>query len=140
MAHEHAKTELQFGKAATPGHALIIEDDALIAASIEDELRQLQFTSFDVARSEGQALMMASAQAPSFITVDAKLEEGNGLDAVLKICSSQAVPVILVTGDPFSVDLPGVVTLGKPFSSAAFRVAYEQAMAKPFRAGEFSVA
>jgi len=134
----YERTQLSVDAPATPGHALIIEDDPLIAAAIEEELRGLGLSSFDVAKSEGEALGLAQARAPAFITVDAKLEQGSGIDALLKICAGQAVPVILVTGNPFQVDLPGVVTLGKPFNPAAFQAAYEQAIAKPFRAGELS--
>ena len=116
------------------GHALIIEDDELIAASIEAEVRDLGFGSVGVAKNESEAVIFASQQEPQLITVDARLEEGNGVDAVLAICAERALPVIVVTGNPFQVTLPGVVTLGKPFSSAAFRAAYEQAMSRPFSA------
>lgn len=131
-------TQLRF--AAEPGHVLIIEDDELIAAAIEDALRELGHSSFGVARSEREAVVFAARQAPQFITVDARLERGSGLDALQRICASRAVPVVVVTGDPFAVQLPGVVTLGKPFSPAAFRAAYEQALARPFRVGELDPA
>lgn len=112
-------------------HALIIEDDPLIAASIEAELRDLGFGSFDVARSEPEAVASAERRRPDLVTVDAKLEQGSGVEAAMTICSRDAIPVIVITGYPFHVTLQGVVTLGKPFSSAAFRVALEQANSRP---------
>jgi CheY-like chemotaxis protein len=133
-------TQFSFAPAGGLGHALIIEDDPLIAASIEDELGQLGFSSFGVARSEREAVMFAAGRPPQFITVDAKLEQGNGIQALIEICQTRAVPSIVVTGTPFEVLLPGVVTLGKPFNRAAFRVAYEQAITRPFRAAELSAA
>lgn len=133
-------TQLRLAPDAGIRHALIIEDDALIAASIEQELRGLGFNSFAIARSEREAVTLAGRQPPDFITVDAKLEEGSGVDALLSICARRAVPVIVVTGNPFQVLLPGVVTLGKPFSAAAFAAAYEQALARPFQASELSAA
>ena len=114
-------------------HALIIEDEELIAASIEEELRGLGFTSFGVARTEREAILFAAHQEPDLITVDATLEEGSGVSAVLTICARRPVPVIVVTGNPMQVTLPGVVTLGKPFNAAAFAIAYEQAEARPFQ-------
>ena len=118
------------------GHALIIEDEELIASSIEEELREHGFTTFGVARSEREAILFADQQEPDLITVDAKLAEGSGVSAILKICTRRAVPVIVVTGYPLAVTLPGVVTLGKPFNSAAFTVALEHATARPFSTGE----
>ena len=133
-------TQLHFTPGADTGHALIIEDEELIAAAIEEELRGLGYRSFGVARSESEAVTFAARQPPTFISVDAKLEQGSGLDALLSICARRAVPVIVVTGNPFGVLLPGVVTLGKPFSAAAFAAAYEQAIASPFQAGALSPA
>lgn len=42
-------------------HALIIEDEALIAMAIEDALRGCGFTSFDVAASAQVAVAAAEA-------------------------------------------------------------------------------
>ena len=124
-------THLSIPTPAVAGHALIIEDEELIAAAIEAELRDLGFTSFDVAKTEHEAVARAAEQAPAFITVDAKLKEGDGVHAVLEICQKRPVPVIVVTGYPFDVTLSGVVTLGKPFTTAAFQAAFEQAKARP---------
>ena len=110
-------------------HALIIEDEPLIAATIEAELKDLGYTSTSVVGSEAEALASAERQKPDFITVDDKLNGGSGTGAVLKICAEQAIPVVIITGYPFEVALPDVVTLGKPFSTAAFRAAWERAKA-----------
>ena len=59
-----------------------------------------------------------------------------GVSCVPQACTRRAVPVIVVTGYPLAVTLPGVVTLGKPFNSAAFTVALEHATARPFSTGE----
>jgi DNA-binding response OmpR family regulator len=112
-------------------HALIIEDQPLIAATIEAELRDLGFTSFDIAKSEEEAVTAAARQQPDFVTVDDTLTAGTGTEAVLKICTRQPTAVVVITGKPFEVALPDVVTLGKPFSTAAFRAAWERARARP---------
>lgn len=115
-------------------HALIIEDEPLVAATIETELRDLGYSSTSVVTSEADALASAERHPPDFITVDDKLKGGSGTQAALKICADRAIPVIIITGYPFEVALPDVVTLGKPFSAAAFRAAWEraQATARPF--------
>jgi two-component system, response regulator PdtaR len=139
-AIDSKQTQLGLTAPGHPGYALIIEDEPLIAASIEAELQDLGFRSFQTARNEREALLLAKRELPAFITVDAKLEEGSGVEALVKICATRAVPSIVVTGNPFDVSVPGVVTLGKPFSPPAFAVAYEQALARPFRASELSAA
>jgi DNA-binding response OmpR family regulator len=128
--------ETKIGPAAPAifGYALIIEDEPLIAATIEDELRELGFRRFEAARNEREALVIAEREPPAFISVDAKLEEGSGLQALVRICAGGPVPAIVITGNPFDVTVPGVVTLGKPFSTAAFVAAYQHAIAQPFRA------
>jgi DNA-binding response OmpR family regulator len=108
-------------------HALVIEDEPLIAASIEAELRDLGYTSTAVVFSEAEAVASAARQVPDFITVDDKLDAGSGTGAVLRICADKAIPVVIITGNPFEVALPDVVTLGKPFSTAAFRAAWQRA-------------
>ena len=45
-------------------HVLIIEDEMLIAFALEDELRTLGFTSFDVAQSTAEALACAQRHRP----------------------------------------------------------------------------
>ncbi|HEY0446520.1 MAG TPA: response regulator [Allosphingosinicella sp.] len=110
-------------------HALIIEDEPLIAATIEAELQDLGYTSTSVVSSEADALASAARQQPDFITVDHKLAGGSGTHAALKICAEKAIPLVIITGYPFEIALPDVVTLGKPFSSAAFRAAWERAQA-----------
>ena len=112
-------------------HALIIEDEPLIAATIEAELKDLGYTSFDVAATQSDAIAAAERQQPDFVTVDDTLTDGRGTEAVMKICTRQATPVVIITGRPFEVALPDVVTLGKPFSSGAFRAAWERARQRP---------
>jgi DNA-binding response OmpR family regulator len=104
-------------------HALIIEDEPLIARLLEGELRELGFTSFDVAATEDEAVRMAEHTTPNLITADENLTRGSGFSAVQQICAKQAIPVIFITGDPTSVDLSGVVILAKPFGGQALRAA-----------------
>ena len=66
-------------------HALIIEDDQLIAMAIEDILSDLGFTSFDVATSLNEAVAAARKSCPRLITADVELNPGSGIDAVQMI-------------------------------------------------------
>ncbi|CAA9236456.1 MAG: hypothetical protein AVDCRST_MAG93-1124, partial [uncultured Chloroflexia bacterium] len=96
-------------------HALIIEDDRLVAAAIEAELREVGYASFQHARSSKEAVAGAMQLRPDLITADSQLPSGNALQAVEEICGIQAVPVIIITRNPLAVTLPQVPTLGKPF-------------------------
>lgn len=81
-------------------HALIIEDEILIAYEVQDALVRLGFDSFDVASSPREALAYATANRPSLITADLRIEEGTGLDAVRAITAAMGeIPVVYVTAN-----------------------------------------
>ncbi len=100
-------------------HALIIEDESLIAMAIEDALRSCGFTSFDVATSTAEAVAAAARRCPDLITADVELRPGCGITAVQSICSGQAIPVLFITGSPGEVriKMPGKILVEKPFST-----------------------
>ena len=100
-------------------HALIIEDESLIAMAIEDALRGCGFTSFDFAASADEAVEAAKRRCPDLITADVELRPGCGIATVQFICSEQPIPVIFITGSPGEVRIrmPGHAMVEKPFSS-----------------------
>ena len=100
-------------------HALIIEDESLIAMAIEDALRGCGFTSFEVAASAEEAVAAAARQCPDLITADVQLRPGCGITAVQSICSERPIPVLFITGSPGEVRLrmPGHPLVEKPFSA-----------------------
>ena len=100
-------------------HALIIEDESLIAMAIEDALRSCGFTSFDVAVSAQDAVTAAADKCPDLITADVELRPGCGISAVQSICSAQPIPVVFVTGSPGEVRIrmPGHALVEKPFDA-----------------------
>jgi two-component system, response regulator PdtaR len=79
-------------------HAFIIEDNYLIAQSLQDMLESLGFTSFSFARSEDAAVAGANEQKIDLITADVRLLPGDGVAAVKAICARRAIPVIFITG------------------------------------------
>ena len=100
-------------------HALIIEDETLIAMAIEDALRGCGFTSFEIAVSAEQAVTAAARKCPDLITADVELRPGCGITAVQSICSGQSIPVLFITGSPGQVRIrmPGHGLIEKPFSA-----------------------
>jgi DNA-binding response OmpR family regulator len=100
-------------------HALIIEDESLIALAIEDALRECGFTSFDVAISQDEAVAAAARKCPHLITADVELRPGCGIGAVQSICSKLPIPVLFITGRPIEVRtrMPHHPLIEKPFSA-----------------------
>ena len=98
-------------------HALIIEDESMIAIAIEDALRGCGFTSFDIAISADEAVSAAALRRPDLITADVELRPGCGIMAVQSICSERRIPVIFITGSPSEVRIrmPGHALVEKPF-------------------------
>jgi CheY-like chemotaxis protein len=100
-------------------HALIIEDEMMIAAAIEFVLRDCGFNSFDVAATSIQAIRAAARRCPNLITADITLSEGDGIEAIRIICRKPAIPVIFITGHAGAearAQIPDYPVLTKPFS------------------------
>lgn len=101
---------------AASGHALVIEDDALIAFDLEDMLLASGFTSVDLAPTVGDAIKLARTRRPNLVTADFRLADGTGVQAVAAIRAAIGeVPVIYITGNVDSVELgKGETALEKP--------------------------
>lgn len=117
-------------------HALVIEDDAVTAMLIEDELHDLGFTSVDVAATEDEALAAVASRCPDFVTSDGSLLRGSGLRAVSQIRKHLAVPILFITGDAGAArrHMPGAPVLEKPFSLTQFVNAVQQTISSSFQA------
>ncbi|HEV7661122.1 MAG TPA: response regulator [Allosphingosinicella sp.] len=101
-------------------HALIIEDEPLIALLIEDQLRAIGYLSIDFAVTEADAVAAAQRRCPDLITSDVRLAAGCGIAAVEAICSERPVPVVFVTASAQDVRrrMEGAVVVAKPFAAA----------------------
>ena len=99
-------------------HALIIEDEYMIAMTIEYVLRDCGFDSFDIAPSCAAAIELAAKRCPDLITADVQLKPGCGIQTVRTICKRPSTPVIFITGSAAEARarLPEHAVLNKPFS------------------------
>jgi CheY-like chemotaxis protein len=106
-------------------HALVIEDDAITAMMIGDELSHLGYSSVDTATTRAEAMRSVEAKCPDLVTS----EDWLGLEAVRKIRASLSVPVIFITCDPEHArhSIPDAPVLEKPFSILQLVAAVEQA-------------
>jgi CheY-like chemotaxis protein len=112
-------------------NALIIEDEYLIAQSIQEMLEKLGFLHFDFARSEDSAIRVASGAQLDLITADVRLLPGDGVQAVEAICSRRVIPVVFITGyaDELQDRLPDAVVVQKPIHEAELAEAVERVTA-----------
>src|SRR4051794_26994917 len=93
-----ARTPMSF---QAPGkHALIIEDEMLIALEVESLLHDFGFASCDIVDNPTDAVISALAHPPDLVTADMRIFGGTGLDAVVAITERLGpVPHIYVTGN-----------------------------------------
>lgn len=112
-------------------HALIIEDEMLIAMDVERVLRECGFSSVAIAISEEEAITAAADQCPDLITCDVRLNPGSGIEAIASICRQRSIPVIFLTGSPDEARrrYPSHAVLTKPFTEAGVRREVSLAMA-----------
>jgi len=112
-------------------HALIIEDEILIALEVESLLLDMGFESCDIADSPGDALRCAVAHRPDLITADLRIVGGTGVEAVnLIIAHFGPVPHIYVTGNADMLSgTTAAPVIDKPLSRRALAAACDQACA-----------
>lgn len=112
-------------------HVLIIEDEPLVAMTIEDILASEGATSFEIVDTEMAAILAAEANRPNVITSDVKLLQGTGPCAVAEIYKRLGpIPVIFISGTPQDCDPcdpPGSV-IPKPFTAGALAAAFQKLM------------
>jgi DNA-binding response OmpR family regulator len=119
--------------------ALIIEDQFLIAAQIEDILRDIGYSDFDFVDNEQGALRAARANCPDLITADQRLIDGTGVNAVTKVCAEHGdLPTVYITEFRNDVRklLPNAIIVGKPFGSRLLKEAVAQAIVLNRKAAE----
>lgn len=119
------------GKKETAVHALIIEDEFMIATVIEYVLRDCGFDSFDIAVSSEAAIAAAARRCPDLITADIQLAAGCGIEAIRTICAEPRIPVIFITGRSAAEvrqEVADYPVLNKPFSEQTLTYAVAASM------------
>ena len=98
-------------------HALIIEDEILIAMEVEALLTEQGFDSFDIAESPQEALDCALRRHPDLITADYRIIGGTGVEAVAAILAHLGpIPVVYVTGNADQLGARTPTVVDKPIS------------------------
>jgi two-component system, response regulator PdtaR len=114
-------------------HALIIEQDAWITEMIEDTLREIGYTSFQIAASGEEAKVFAEKRCPDIITSDVRLGTADGIATVRTICAAAPIPVVFITATSWEVREhdPGLAVVQKPFRPVDLKTAVKRAIPYP---------
>ena len=114
-------------------HALIIEDEFLLAFTVEEALSQLGYASFEIATSMSEAVAAAERKCPDLIVADHRILDGTGTEAVMTICSDKVIPVVFVTSSGTEVreHLPDALVVPKPLTLPELEAAVKAAVEHP---------
>jgi DNA-binding response OmpR family regulator len=101
---------------------LIVEDEPMIALSLEADMREMGFDTCDLAANGQQARSQAMSNQPDVVLMDVNLEGGReGIEAAKLLREACDVPIVFVTGctDRDTVArihdvVPGAPVLPKP--------------------------
>jgi DNA-binding response OmpR family regulator len=109
---------------------LVIEDDALIAMLLAEQLAGMGHDVCATASTEAEARIAARRYRPDLMIVDAVLGRGSGLAVVAEILQASPVAHVFVSGDPERVraSRPDAVVVRKPFRQAELEKAIDIAL------------
>lgn len=112
---------------------LIIEDEPIIAADLENIVSDLGHDVATVARTRDEAVAAAEEHQPGLVLADIQLaDNSSGIDAANDILKQMTVPIIFITAFPERL-LTGerpepAFLITKPFLSDAVKAAIAQAL------------
>ena len=111
-------------------HALVIEDEMLIALELESLLHEFGFESVDIADNPGDALRLAITHRPDLITADLRILGGTGVEAVDAITERLGpIPHVYVTGNADMLRGRTAPVVDKPLTRRALNEACRLAAA-----------
>jgi CheY-like chemotaxis protein len=101
---------------------LIVEDEKILAADLEQKLRGLGYRVDSIATSGEEAVRLAQERRPSLVLMDVRLSGAmDGVQAARQIQENRRIPIIYLTAysglflrDPSSMQAPGLC-IAKPF-------------------------
>jgi len=121
---------------------LIVEDEPIIAADLEDRLTEMGFGIAGLCSNGEQALELVQRQAPDLILMDIQLDGPlDGIETTKKILENHAIPVIFLTSNSDEATFARAKTtlpaafLGKPFRGKDLKHAIELAISRASETG-----
>lgn len=85
---------------ATPARILIVEDEPIIAADLEDRLTEMGYVVTSTVDTGEEALVQVEAQPPDLLLMDIQLAgKLDGVETALKIGLTRTIPLIFLTSN-----------------------------------------
>jgi CheY-like chemotaxis protein len=116
---------------------LIVEDEAILAANLEDQVREMGHEVVGVTGSGERAVRLCLREMPDLVLMDIRLEgEMDGLEAAHRIRASHPVAVVFITAysdEPFLERAKSSEPFGylvKPVEARELRATLEMAIYK----------
>jgi PAS domain S-box-containing protein len=116
---------------------LVVEDEAIVATAIKNELEQFGYAVPDMAASAAEAVEKASGKKPDLVLMDIHLRgEQDGIEAAREIHDCCGIPVVYLSAfaDPQTVARAGATAafgyLLKPYEERELQTTIEMALAK----------
>ncbi|MFW6239357.1 MAG: response regulator [Thermodesulfobacteriota bacterium] len=123
--------------AADRARVLIVEDEAILAANLEDQVREMGHEVVGVTGSGERAVRLCLGEMPDLVLMDIRLEgEMDGLEAAQRIRESHPVAVVFITtysDEPFLERAKSSEPFGylvKPVAARELRATLEMAIYK----------
>ncbi|MBA5776040.1 response regulator transcription factor [Stappia sp. F7233] len=92
------------GPSAGGSRVAVVEDDALVRATVVDTLEEAGFEPLACENAEALARALAAGRQPELIILDLQLPDRDGLAVAGSIRSSSDIPIIMLTGRGSDID------------------------------------
>ncbi|MDE1150310.1 MAG: response regulator [Azospirillaceae bacterium] len=118
-----------------PLRIVVVEDDALIGHFLAEILGEMGHDVCALERTAAGAISAAANFRPDLMIVDARLPDGDGIEAMDQINRTAAVAHFFMSGNgnEISARRPGAVVIQKPFAETDLVQAITQALLAPLR-------
>jgi two-component system, response regulator PdtaR len=122
---------------STPRHVLIVEDEALVALSLEAMVQDLGHVVTGIAASPHDAVALAASTSPQVVLMDVRLgpagDEGIATAAAIHARVGSAILFVTAYADASMVEriqaaLPAATVLAKPVRAVELAKAIEEAL------------
>lgn len=118
--------------AAVSGHALLLEDNVIIALDAEDMVRKLGFSDVTVVSNVAASMDLLNNTSINFAVLDINLGSETSIPVAEEL-ERRSIPFIFASGYGESANLPGVLSskiiLNKPYGAEDLRTAFNQTLA-----------
>jgi CheY-like chemotaxis protein len=124
---------------------LIVEDEIIIALSLESALKTMGYMVTGIAMSGEDAIKQTRGSHPDLVLMDITLNgEMDGIEAASQIIEKSCIPIIFLTGYSDEIILNRLAgidhcgVLHKPFDEFSLKLSIENALKKNGRTGSKS--